>query len=212
MDEILFRSPRKKGRLAVLLSGRGSNFVAIRGAVEAGRIDAEIGLVLSNKAEAPGLLKAREWGLDTVHLDAKDFASREDYDGAVETELRRRDIDLICLAGYMKVLTPGLCDAFKYRIVNIHPALLPSFPGLHVQQKAIDWGVRFSGCTVHFVAAEVDMGPIILQACVPVLQDDTEDTLAARILVEEHKIYPEAVRLYFQGRIEVRGRRVFILD
>ena len=212
MDEILFRSPRKKGRIAVLLSGRGSNFMAIRDAVEAGRIDAEIGLVLSNKADAPGLLKAREWGLDAVHLDPKAFATREDYDGAVEAEIRRRDIDLICLAGYMKVLTPGLCDAFKYRIVNIHPALLPSFPGLHVQQKAIDWGVRFSGCTVHFVAAEVDMGPIILQACVPVLQDDSEDTLAARILVEEHKIYPEAVRLYFQGRVEVRGRRVFILD
>ncbi len=212
MDEILFRSPRKKGRIAVLLSGRGSNFTAIREAVESGGIDAEIGLVLSNKAEAPGLLKAREWGLDTVHLDAKAFASREGYDKAVEAEVRRRDIDLICLAGYMKVLTPGLCDAFPYRIVNIHPALLPSFPGLHVQQKAIDWGVRFSGCTVHFVAAEVDMGPIILQACVPVLQDDTEDTLAARILVEEHKIYPEAVRLYFQGRVQVRGRRVFILD
>ncbi len=211
MDEVLFRSPRKKGRIAVLLSGRGSNFMAIREAVEAGRIDAGIGLVLSNKADAPGLLKAKEWGLDTVHLDPKAFASREDYDKAVEAEVRGRDIDLIILAGYMKVLTPGLCDAFKYRIVNIHPALLPSVPGLHVQQKAIDWGVRFSGCTVHFVAAEVDMGPIILQACVPVLQDDTEDTLAARILVEEHKIYPEAVRLYFQGRIEVRGRRVFIL-
>lgn len=212
MEEILFRSPRKKGRIAVLLSGRGSNFTAIRDAVEAGRIDARIGLVLSNKADAPGLAKAKEWGLDAVHLDPKAFASREDYDKAVEAEVRRRDIDLICLAGYMKVLTPGLCDAFQYRIVNIHPALLPSFPGLHVQQKAIDWGVRFSGCTVHFVAAEVDMGPIILQACVPVLQDDTEETLAARILVEEHKIYPEAVRLYFQGRIEVRGRRVFILD
>ena len=112
----------------------------------------------------------------------------------------------------MRVLTPALCDALKYRIVNIHPALLPSFPGLHVQQRAIDWGVRFSGCTVHFVAAEVDMGPIILQAVVPVLQDDTEETLAARILVEEHKIYPQAVALYFDGRIEVRGRRVFILE
>ena len=112
----------------------------------------------------------------------------------------------------MKLLTPGLCDQYKHRIMNIHPALLPAFPGLHVQQRAIDWGVRFSGCTVHFVAAEVDMGPIILQAAVPVLQDDTEETLAARILVEEHKIYPEAVKLYFDGRIEVRGRRVFIKD
>ncbi|NLH75851.1 MAG: phosphoribosylglycinamide formyltransferase [Acidobacteria bacterium] len=212
MDEVVFRSPKKKGRIAVLLSGRGSNFTAIWDAVRAGRIDAGIGLVLSNKADAPGLLKARDGGLDTVFLDAKSFASREDYDRAVAAEIDKRGIDLICLAGYMKVLTPGLCDAYKYRIVNIHPALLPAFPGLHVQQKAIDWGVRFSGCTVHFVAAEVDMGPIILQAAVPVLQDDTEDALAARILVEEHRIYPEAVRLYFEGRLEVRGRRVFVLE
>jgi phosphoribosylglycinamide formyltransferase-1 len=212
MDEVVFRSPRKKGRIAVFLSGRGSNFTAIREAVERGAIDAEIALVLSNKAEAPGLLKARDWGLETIFLDPKLFASREDYDRAVIGKIERRRIDLICLAGYMRVLTAGLCDAFKYRIVNIHPALLPSFPGLHVQQKAIDWGVRFSGCTVHFVAAEVDMGPIIMQAAVPVLQDDTEDTLAARILVEEHKIYPEAVRLYFEGRLEVRGRRVFVLE
>ncbi|MBP7707641.1 MAG: phosphoribosylglycinamide formyltransferase [Candidatus Aminicenantes bacterium] len=212
MDEVVFRSPKKKGRIAVLLSGRGSNFTAIWDAVRAGRIDAGIGLVLSNKADAPGLLKARDGGLDTVFLDAKSFASREDYDRAVAAEIDKRGIDLICLAGYMKVLTPGLCDAYKYRIVNIHPALLPAFPGLHVQQKAIDWGVRFSGCTVHFVAAEVDMGPIILQAAVPVLQDDTEDALAARILVEEHRIYPEAVRFYFEGRLEVRGRRVFVLE
>ena len=212
MDEVVFRSPRKKGRVAVFLSGRGSNFVAIREAVERGEIDAGIALVFSNKADAPGLLKAREWGLETLFLDPKAFASREDYDRALIGELDRRGIDLVCLAGYMRVLTPGLCDALKYRIVNIHPALLPAFPGLHVQQKAIDWGVRFSGCTVHFVAAEVDMGPIILQACVPVLQDDTEEALAARILVEEHRIYPRSVGLYFAGRLEVRGRRVFILE
>lgn len=211
MDEVVFRSPRKKGRVAVFLSGRGSNFMAIREASVRGEINGEIGLVFSNKADAPGLLKAKEWGLDTLFLDPKAFASREDYDRALVAEVERRGIDLVCLAGYMRVLTPGLCDALKYRIVNIHPALLPAFPGLHVQQKAIDWGVRFSGCTVHFVAAEVDMGPIILQACVPVLQDDTEDALAARILVEEHKIYPQSVRLYFEGRLEVRGRRVFIL-
>lgn len=212
MDEVLFRSPRKRGRVAVFLSGRGSNFGAIRDAVDRGAIDAEIALVLSNKADAPGLLNAKEGGLETVFLDPKAFASRDDYDRAALGEVERRGIDLVCLAGYMRVLTQALCDALKYRIVNIHPALLPSFPGLHVQQKAIYWGVRFSGCTVHFVAAEVDMGPIILQACVPVAQDDTEDTLAARILVEEHRIYPEAVRLYFQGRIEVRGRRVFLLE
>ncbi len=211
MDEVVFRSPRKKGRVAVFLSGRGSNFMAIREAIERGAVDAEIALVLSNKADAPGLLKARDWGLETLFLDPKLFASREDFDRAVIGEVQGRHIDLVCLAGYMRVLTAALCDAFKYRIINIHPALLPSFPGLHVQQKAIDWGVRFSGCTVHFVAAEVDMGPIVLQAVVPILQDDTEEALAARILVEEHKIYPEAVGLYFEGRLEVRGRRVFIL-
>ncbi len=212
MDEAIFRSPKKRGRVAVLLSGRGSNFTAIGEAVRAGRIDADIALVLSNKADAPGLLKARDEGLEALFLDPKLHATREDYDLALVAEIERRRIDLICLAGYMRIVTPGLCDAYRHRIVNIHPALLPSFPGLHVQQKAIDWGVRFSGCTVHFVAAEVDMGPIILQAAVPVLQDDTEDTLAARILVEEHRIYPEAVGLYFQGRLEVRGRRVFILE
>jgi phosphoribosylglycinamide formyltransferase-1 len=212
MDDVVFRSPRKRGRVAVFLSGRGSNFMAIQEAVGRGEIDAAIGLVFSNKADAPGLIKARELGLETLFLDPKLFPTREEYDRAIIDEVKRRGIDLICLAGYMKVLTPGLCDAFENRIVNIHPALLPAFPGLHVQQKAIDWGVRFSGCTVHFVAAEVDMGPIILQAVVPVLQDDTEETLAGRILVEEHKIYPEAVRLYFEGRIEVRGRRVFILE
>ncbi len=212
MDDVVFRSPRKRGRIAIFLSGRGSNFMAIREAVRRGDINADIGLVFSNKEDAPGLGKAREWGLETLALNPKLFATREDYDRAVIGRLDEKRIDLVCLAGYMRVLTPELCDAFKHRLVNIHPALLPSFPGLHVQQKAIDWGVRFSGCTVHFVAAEVDMGPIILQAVVPLLPNDTEETLAARILVEEHRIYPEAVRLYFEGRIEVRGRRVFLLE
>jgi phosphoribosylglycinamide formyltransferase-1 len=212
MNDVIFRSPRKKGHIVIFLSGRGSNFMAIREAVRRGDINADISLVFSNKEDAPGLVKAREWGLETLFLNPKLFASRDEYDRAVIRELEQRQTDLVCLAGYMKVLTPELCDAFKHRIVNIHPALLPSFPGLRVQQKAIDWGVRFSGCTVHFVAAEVDMGPIILQAVVPVLQDDTEETLAARILVEEHRIYPESVRLYFEGRVEVRGRCVFILE
>jgi len=212
MDDIVFRSPRKRGRIAVFLSGRGSNFMAIRESIRRGDINADIGLVFSNKEDAPGLGQAREWGLETLALNPKLFASREDYDRAIIGQLDEREIDLVCLAGYMKVLTPEFCEAFKHRLVNIHPALLPSFPGLHVQQKAIDWGVRFSGCTVHFVAAEVDMGPIILQAVVPVLPDDTEEILAARILVEEHRIYPEAVRLYFEGRIEVGGRRVFVLE
>jgi phosphoribosylglycinamide formyltransferase 1 len=210
MTDDVFRSPKKHGRIMILLSGRGSNFMAIHDAVRAGRIDAEIALVFSNKGEAPGLAAARERGLPTLSLNPKLFPEKTEYDRAIIREAETRSIDLICLAGYMKVLTPDFCEAYKNRILNIHPALLPAFPGLHVQQRAIDWGVRFSGCTVHFVAADVDMGPIVLQAAVPVLPDDTEDTLAARILVEEHKIFPEAVRLFFEGRLEVRGRRVSI--
>jgi len=211
MNDEIFRSPAKKGKIAVLLSGRGSNFMAIHEAVRAGRINAEIALVFSNKENTPGLVAAREFGLETLWLDPKLFASREEYDIELIRHMDARGIDLVCMAGYMRILTSTLCRVYKNRILNIHPALLPAFPGLHVQQRAIDWGVRFSGCTVHFVAEEVDAGPIILQAVVPVRQDDLEDTLAARILVEEHKIYPEAVRLYFEGRLEIRGRRVFIL-
>jgi len=203
-------SPKKRGKIAVLISGRGSNFKALHDAIRTGKMNAEMALVFSNKEDAPGLGIARQRGLETLYLNPKLFTSREDYDKAVIHQIRKRDIDLICLAGYMRVLTPLFCQQFKHRIMNIHPALLPSFPGLHVQQKAIDWGVRFSGATVHFVSEEVDMGPIILQAVVPVLQDDTEETLAARILVEEHKIYPEAARLFFEGRLEIRGRKVFI--
>jgi phosphoribosylglycinamide formyltransferase-1 len=210
-NEIMFRSPQKRGRIMVLLSGRGSNFKAIHNAVVDREIDADIVLVFSNKEDAPGLQTARGRDIETLFLNPKLYPDKVEYDKEIVGEARKRNVDLIVLAGYMKVLTPYFCDAFKYRIVNIHPALLPSFPGLHVQQKAVDWGVRFSGCTVHFVAAEVDMGPIILQAAVPVLQDDTEDTLAARILLEEHKIYPEAIKRFFQGQIEVRGRRVFFV-
>jgi phosphoribosylglycinamide formyltransferase 1 len=212
MAEEIFRSPKKHGRIMILLSGRGSNFTKIHDAVLSGRIDAEIRLVFSNKDDAPGLTIAKERGLETLSLNPKLYPEKEEFDKEIIREARKRDVDLICLAGYMKVLTPLFCNEFKNRIMNIHPALLPAFPGLHIQQKAIDWGVRFSGCTVHFVAAEVDMGPIILQAAVPVLQDDTEETLSARILIEEHKIYPEAVRLFFSGKIEIRGRRVFIRE
>jgi len=211
MPSTCFRSPRKKGRIAIFLSGRGSNFTAIHNAVESGMINGEIAVVFSNKKAAPGLPAAEERGLSTLYLRPKDFDSREDYDQRIVEEMREREIDLICLAGYMRILTPVLCRAYTNRIINIHPALLPAFPGLHVQQKAIDWGVRYSGATVHFVVPDVDMGPIILQTVVPVLQDDDEDALSARILVEEHKIYPEAVKLYFEGRLEVReNRRVYI--
>jgi phosphoribosylglycinamide formyltransferase-1 len=212
MSDEVFRSPEKRGRVMVMISGRGSNFVALHDATRDGRVNADIVLVFSNREDAPGLRIARERGLETLYLNSKLYSEKEDYDREVVREARKRSVDLICLAGYMKVLTPAFCNEFKNRIMNIHPALLPAFPGLHVQQKAIDWGVRYSGCTVHFVAAEVDMGPIVTQAAVPVKQDDTEETLAARILVEEHKIYQEAVRLFFEGRLEVRGRRVYILD
>ena len=210
MSEDIFLSPKKKGRIAIFLSGRGSNFKAIHDAIVAGFINADIVLVFSNKKEAPGIRIAQERNLETLYLNPKDFPSKEAYDKAIIEEIKKRNVDLICLAGYMKILTDLFCNSFKNKIINIHPALLPSFPGLHVQQKAIDWGVRYSGATVHFVTAEVDMGPIILQAAVPILQDDTEETLSERILEQEHKIYPEAVKLYFEGRVEVRGRRVFL--
>jgi len=211
MSEKYFKSPKKRGKIAVLLSGRGSNFVAIHDSVQTGKINADLALVFSNKKEAPGLQIARDRNLEAVSLSPKNFSDRVEYDRETVKELKKREIDLICLAGYMRILTPYFCQAFENKIMNIHPALLPSFPGLHVQKKAIDWGVRFSGATVHFVIPEVDMGPIILQAVVPVLQDDTEETLSERILEEEHKIYPEAVRLYFEGRLELKGQRVFIL-
>jgi phosphoribosylglycinamide formyltransferase-1 len=210
MSEEVFFSPKKKGKIAVFISGRGSNFRAIHDSIIAGKLNCEIALVFSNKKDAPGLKTAQDRNLETLFLDPKAFSSSEDYEKEIIKELRKRDVDLICLAGYMKILGPSLCREFNNAIINIHPALLPSFPGLHVQKKAIDWGVRYSGATVHFVTEDVDMGPIIVQAVVPVIQDDTEETLSDRILKEEHKIYSEAVRLYFEGRLEVRGRRVFI--
>ena len=210
MTDEIFRSPKKKGKIAVFISGRGSNFKAIQEAILAGKINAEITVVHSNKQDAAGLKIAQGFKLETLFLDPKTFPSKEEYEKALVEELKKRGVDLICLAGYMRILSPSFCREFRNSIMNIHPALLPSFPGLHVQQKAIDWGVRYSGATVHFVTEDVDMGPIILQAVVPVLQDDNEETLSDRILKEEHKIYPEAVRLYFEGKLEVRQRRVFI--
>ena len=210
MREKIFRNQKKRGRIAVFISGRGSNFKAIHDAVLKKKINAEISLVLSNKKDAPGLKIAQKRNLDTIFLDPKDFGSNEEYDREIIKKINKKGVDLICLAGYMKILTPLLCREYNNRIMNIHPALLPAFPGLHVQRKAIDWGVRYSGVTVHFVTSNIDMGPIILQAVVPVFQDDSEKTLSERILKEEHKIYPEAVRLFFEGRLELRGRRVYI--
>ena len=204
----------KKVRVGVLASGRGSNLQAIIDAIEAGHLDARIVLVLSNKKEAVALERARKHGLNDVFLDPKPFAgqadSREAYDRAVLDVLRKHDVELVLLAGYMKIVTSVLVKAYENRMMNIHPSLLPSFPGLDVQKKALEHGAKLSGCTVHFVTEGVDEGPIIIQAAVPILEGDTPETLAARILVEEHKIYPKAVQLYAEGRLKVDGRVVRI--
>lgn len=202
----------KKVRIGVLASGRGSNLQAIIDAIEAGKLDARIVLVLSNKKDAAALERARKHGLADVFLDPKPFAgqpdSREAYDRAVLDVLRKHDVELVLLAGYMKIVTPVLVKAYENRMMNIHPSLLPSFPGLDAQKQALDHGVKLSGCTVHFVTDGVDEGPIIIQAAVPILEGDTPEALAARILVEEHKIYPKAVQLYAEGRLSVSGRVV----
>lgn len=197
-------------RLAVLASGRGSNLQAIIDAIEKGRLQAVLAVVISNKAEAQALERARKHGAPAVFLDPKATPSREAYDAVILEQLRKYDVGLVALAGYMKIVTRVLLDAYADRIMNIHPSLLPSFPGLAAQQQALDWGAKVSGCTVHFVEEGVDMGPIIRQAAVPVLEGDTAESLAARILAEEHRIYPEAIQLFAEGRLTVAGRRVRI--
>lgn len=203
-------------RVAVLASGRGSNLQAIIDAMEAGTVQAKIVAVISNKKDAPALERAHRQGLSTLFVDPKPYAnrpdSREAYDLALLDVLRQHNVELVLLAGYMKIVTTVLVEAFTNRMMNIHPSLLPSFPGLDVQKKAIEWGCKLAGCTVHFVTEGVDEGPIILQAAVPILDDDTSDTLAARILDQEHKIYPRAVQLFAEGRLRVEGRRVIIED
>jgi phosphoribosylglycinamide formyltransferase-1 len=196
--------------IGVLVSGSGTNLQAIINAIEARKLDAKIEIVLSNKAEAYGLVRARKHGIPVEVLNHKNFSSREDYDQAVVAQLQARGVELVALAGFMRLLSPVFVRAYSNRIMNIHPALLPSFPGLHVQQKAVDHGVRFSGCTVHFVNEECDEGPIIIQAVVPVFGDDTGATLAARILEQEHRIYPRAIQLYAEGRLKVVGRKVLV--
>lgn len=205
-----------KLRLGVLASGRGSNLQAIIDAIEAGALRASVAVVVSNKKDAPALERARRHGVTDVYLDPKPYVGtangREAYDHAVLDILRKHDVDLVLLAGYMRIVTPVLIAAYRNRMMNIHPSLLPSFPGLEAQKQALDWGSKVAGCTVHFVTEGVDEGPIILQATVPVLEHDSQETLAARILVEEHKIYPRAVQLYVEDRLHVEGRRVRIAD
>jgi phosphoribosylglycinamide formyltransferase-1 len=196
--------------IAVLISGSGTNLQSIIDAIEAKRLDAKIELVLSNRADAHGLVRAKKHGVATEVLDHKNFSSREAYDQAVVNLLQTRGVELVVLAGFMRLLSPVFVKAYSNRIMNIHPALLPSFPGLHVQKKAVEHGVRFSGCTVHFVNEECDEGPIIIQAVVPVFPDDTEEALTARILEQEHQIYPRAIQLYAEGRLRVVGRKVMV--
>ena len=201
-------------RVAVLASGRGSNLQAIIDGIEASQVQASIVAVISNKKDAAALERARKHGLKDLFVDPKPFAgqpdSREAYDRALLAILQQHDVELVLLAGYMKIVTAVLVNAYANRMMNIHPSLLPSFPGLDVQKKAIEWGCKLAGCTVHFVTEGVDEGPIILQAAVPILDSDSPETLAARILVQEHKLYPRAVQLFAEGRLRVEGRRVFV--
>jgi phosphoribosylglycinamide formyltransferase-1 len=196
--------------IGVLISGSGTNLQAIIDAIEAKRLDATIKLVLSNKGDAYGLIRARYHAIPTEILDHKKYPSREAYDQAVVNLLRAHGVELVVLAGFLRLLSPVFVKAYSNRIMNIHPALLPAFPGLHVQKKAVDHGVRFSGCTVHFVNEECDEGPIIIQAVVPVFTEDTDATLGARILKEEHRIYPRAIQLYAEGRLRLDGRKVVV--
>jgi len=199
----------KKIGLAVLVSGRGSNLQAIIDAIERKEIPAKIEVVISDNPDAFALQRARKHGIPCQVVEGKSFSSREEYDREVLKVLGNYAVDLIILAGFMRVLSPLFVRAFPNRIMNIHPALLPSFPGLKAQKKALNHGVKISGCTVHFVDEGVDTGPIIIQAAVPVYDDDTEESLSERILKEEHRIYPEAIKLFAEGRLSVEGRRVF---
>lgn len=194
-------------RLGVLISGRGSNLQAILDAIAGGSLDATVAVVISNRPEAQGLERARAAGIETIVLEHRAFPSREAYDRALVEALTRHDVGLVCLAGFMRLLSPVFVDAFPGAILNVHPSLLPAFPGVDAQRRAIEHGVRVAGCTVHLVTAELDAGPIVLQAAVPVRVDDTEDTLAARILAEEHRLYPEAIGLVLAGGWRIEGRR-----
>jgi phosphoribosylglycinamide formyltransferase-1 len=199
-----------KIRIGALVSGRGTNLQAIIDACRQGAIDAEVVLTITNRGQAGAVERCRKAGIPCRHIDHRNFPDREGFDAEVVAALRSAQVDLVVLAGFMRVLTPVLIRAFAGRIMNIHPSLLPAFPGLHPQQQALDHGVRFSGCTVHFVDEGVDSGPIILQAVVPVLDDDSEESLQQRILEQEHRIYPQAIQLFAQKRLHVDGRRVRI--
>ena len=201
-----------KKRIGVLLSGRGSNFEALAESVATNRIpNAEIAIVISNREGAPGIARAQARGIAARVIPSKGL-EREMYDRQIVAVLTEQKVDLVCLAGYMRLLSPFFVASFPNRILNIHPSLLPSFPGLESQRQALEYGVKFAGCTVHFVDENLDAGPIVLQAVVPVRDDDSEETLSARILAEEHRIYSEAVRIVLEGKYKIEGRRVLITD
>ena len=197
--------------IGVLASGRGSNLHAILQACARPGFPARVAVVISDRERAPALERARAAGVEALWINPKDFADREVYDRALVSELEARGVGLVCHAGWMRILSPAYVRAFAGRALNIHPSLLPAFPGLHPQRQALDHGAKVSGATVHFLDEGVDTGPIVLQAAVPVEPSDTEETLAARILVEEHRLYPEAIRLFAEGRLQIQGRRVIVL-
>lgn len=199
-------------KLGVLISGRGSNLQALIDAASAADWPAEIALVISNKAEAAGLTRAEAAGIPTCVLSHRGHADRAAFDATMTAALREAGVELVCLAGFMRLLSPQFVEAWHDRLINIHPSLLPAFRGLHVHEQAIEAGVRFTGCTVHFVRAEMDDGPIIVQAAVPVLQDDTPDSLAARVLLAEHRCYPQAVKWIAEGRVRIDGPRAIVAD
>ena len=198
-------------KVAVLISGRGTGLQSLIDATKTPGFPAQIVCVISNEPDVMGLERAKKAGIPAITINHRDFGKdRESFEKALDAKINEYGAQLVCLAGWMRLLTPWFINRWLDRLTNIHPALLPAFPGLHVQQQAIDYGAKFSGCTVHYVRAEMDHGPIIIQAAVPVLQDDTEDTLSARILESEHKIYPLALRLIAEGRVNVHNERVFI--
>jgi phosphoribosylglycinamide formyltransferase-1 len=202
------RIPDPGSRLiGVLISGRGSNLQALIDAIADGSLNARIAIVISNKADAPGLDRARAAGLETLVLDHRSFASRDEYDAAIAQELRSRRVSLVCLAGFMRLIGPRLLEEFFQMILNVHPSLLPAFPGVDAQRQALDHGVKVTGATVHIVTGELDGGPIVLQSAVPVRDDDTVDLLSARILIEEHRLFPDAVRIMLNGGWRIAGRK-----
>ena len=196
--------------IGVLVSGRGTNLQAIIEAIEEGKIEGEIKVVISDNPDAYALKRAKQHNIETQYINFKKFKKREDYDKEIIKSLKEKKIDLVVLAGYMRILSPYFIRTYKNKIINIHPALLPSFSGLHAQGQAVKYGVKVSGCTVHFVDEGVDSGPIVLQRALEVKDDDTEESLAERILKEEHQIYPQAIQLFSQGRLIIKGRKVFI--